>query len=312
MSAHIRRTLRVDDPVGGRVCHVAHPESDQEPTGRLRDIPLADIRPNRSQPRKRFDDDSLRALANSIRERGVLQPIIAQPQPSGGYELVAGERRWRASQLAGIPTIPALVVEPLDGATSLELALIENIARDDLTIIEEARTIAALLDELGVTMTTLARRLGRNRSDLTHTVRLLDLPDDALKLIDEGRLSKGHGKALLSEPDHSRRRDLAHRAAGNGWSVRALEAEIGRAVGPRSSSVGPHPDHLAAAAELHDTLLRATGCDIQTQPHCGGYRLILDQDAADRLLDLLLATDAKRAQPASRLDNASALRRRGQ
>jgi ParB family chromosome partitioning protein len=183
---------------------VAQLGPQERTSGRLRDIAVQDIHPNPSQPRKRFDEASLAALADSIRGRGVLQPIIVQPGPAGAYLLVAGERRWRAAKIAGIATIPALVAEPLDAGQSIELALIENVAREDLGVIEEARTIAVLIDELNITAATLARRLGRSRSDLAHTVRLLELPDEAIELIDASTLSKGHGKALLAEPDHSR------------------------------------------------------------------------------------------------------------
>lgn len=224
-----------------------HSPDRQTASGRLRDIALEEIHPNPSQPRKRFDDTSLVALADSIRERGVLQPIIVQPRPGGGFELIAGERRWRASRIAAIATIPALVAKPVDAGQSVELALIENVARQDLGVIEEALTIAALLDQLNVTATTLARRLGRSRSDLAHTVRLLDLPDDAIALIDTATLSKGHGKALLTEPDHHRRRELARRAAEASWSVRSLEAEIARGARPRPERAEPHPDQMAAA-----------------------------------------------------------------
>ncbi len=205
MSPQSRRALRIDDPVaGGDACHVAQLGPQERTSGRLRDIAVQDIHPNPSQPRKRFDEASLAALADSIRGRGVLQPIIVQPGPAGAYLLIAGERRWRACKIAGIATIPALVAEPLDAGQSIELALIENVAREDLGVIEEARTIAVLIDELNITAATLARRLGRSRSDLAHTVRLLELPDEAIELIDAGTLSKGHGKALLAEPDHSR------------------------------------------------------------------------------------------------------------
>ena len=287
MSPQNRRTLRIDDPVAGDACHMAPPGSRERTDARLRDIALQDIHPNPSQPRKRFDDASLAALADSIRERGVLQPIIVQVRLEGGFELIAGERRWRASTLARIATIPALVTPALDAGQSVELALIENVAREDLGVIEEARTIAVLLDELGVTATTLARRLGRSRSDLAHTVRLLELPDEAIELIDARELSKGHGKALLTEPDHCRRRELAKRALEGGWSVRALEAEIARGGQPRRPSSQSHPDQVAAAAKLHDLLAQATGCEITARPHRLGYLLILGQTAIDRLTELL-------------------------
>jgi ParB family chromosome partitioning protein len=204
-----------------------------------------------------------------------------------GYELIAGERRWRATRLAELDTIPALVDDAADDAVSLELALIENIARADLTVIEEARTIASLLDDLNVSRADLARRLGRSRSDLAHTVRLLELPDQAIELIDSGRLSKGHGKVLLTEPDHTRRRLLAHGAADNGWSVRILETEITRGVDSRPARATPHPDHVAAAATLEDAISRAVGLVVQVRAHRRGYQLLLDQAAGDRLIRLL-------------------------
>ncbi|MGH2868289.1 MAG: ParB/RepB/Spo0J family partition protein, partial [Solirubrobacteraceae bacterium] len=255
---------------------------------------LDEIHPNAEQPRKRFDEASLNALADSIRERGVLQPIIVQPRNPRGYQLIAGERRWRASRIAGRPTIPALVDDQIDGAASLELALIENVAREDLTVIEEARTIASLLDDLHLTTAVLARRLGRSRSDVAHTVRLLELPDCAIDLIDSKALSKGHGKALLTEPDQSRRRDLARRAADSDWSVRTLEAEIAQGTRPRRPSSEPHPDHVAAVAELHDLLAWATGSEIDTRPHRRGYQLILDRNAVDRLTKILRGAQSDR------------------
>ena len=232
MSAIHRRGLRVDDPLAaGEEARDEHGATSLVVGSvgvggdRLRDIPLARIHANPAQPRKRFDESALASLADSIRERGVLQPVIVRPA-GDEYELVAGERRWRAAELAGEETIPALVDGALDEAGSLELALIENVVREDLTAIELARTLAVLLGDLRMTGAVVAKRLGRSRADIVNTVRLLDLPDEAIDLIDSGALSKGHGKALLAEPDHHRRRVLARRAAEGGWSVRALEAEI--------------------------------------------------------------------------------------
>jgi ParB family chromosome partitioning protein len=179
---------------------VARPPAPVETESRLRQIPIEDIHPNPAQPRMHFDEAPLNLLAGSIRERGMLQPIIVRPGMSVGFEIVAGERRWRATQIAGLSTIPALIDDSLDGAGSLELALIENVAREDLTVIEEARAIAMLLDDLHVTRTLLASRLGRSRSDLAHTIRLLELPDEAIELIDSGALTKGHGKPCSPSP----------------------------------------------------------------------------------------------------------------
>jgi ParB family chromosome partitioning protein len=267
--------------------HVARPPASGETDGRLRQVPLRLIHPNASQPRTHFDNTALSALADSIRERGVLQPIIIRPTPSGEFEIVAGERRWRAAKQAGHATIPALIDGSLHGADSLELALIENMVRQDLTPIEEARTIALLLDDLKITSTLLAARVGRSRTDLAHTVRLLDLPDQAIELINSGVLSKGHGKALLTEPDHHRRTVLARRAADAGWSVRALEAEIARPAKGRSVPPQAHPDHEAAAARLQDTLSRAVGSDVTARPYRDGYQVVLDQAASDRLMQRL-------------------------
>jgi len=258
--------------------------------GRLRQIAVQDIRPNPDQPRKHFDEKALCSLADSIRDRGVLQPVIVRPSPAGGFDLVAGERRWRAAQLVDHETIPALIDTDVDGAGSVELALIENVVREDLTPIEEARTIVVLIDELKVTSTLLAKRLGRSRTDLAHTVRLLDLPDQAIELIDAGTLTKGHGKTLLTEPDHDRRRMLARRAADAGWSIRTLEAEIARGAHPRPQPREPHPDHQAMAARLEDAIITAAGCEVRARPHLHGYQVSMDQAAAEHLAQFLDAS----------------------
>jgi ParB family transcriptional regulator, chromosome partitioning protein len=282
MSPASRRPLTIDDPVGGpEPCHVAHPLPPAPVDGPYREIPVNDIHPNPHQPRKQFDQKALAALADSVQERGVLQPIIVKPAQPDGFELIAGERRWRAARLAGLDRIPALV------ARSLELAIIENVVREDLTPIEEARSIALLLDDLGVTATDLARRLGRSRTDLAHTVRLLGLPDQAIELVNTGVLTKGHGKALLTEPDHHRRRVLALRAAEAGWSVRALEAEIAGKQDARPAKQRPHPDREAAADRLQDVLSGAIGSNAQARPYRDGYQVLLDQAGLDQLIQFL-------------------------
>jgi ParB family transcriptional regulator, chromosome partitioning protein len=301
MSRPPRRALTIDDPVGGRdACHVARPLAPGEADGRLPQVPVSLIHPNASQPRQHFDEQSLSALADSIRERGMLVPIIVRPISSGEFEIVAGERRWRAAQQVGQPTIPALIDGSLDGADALELALIQNVVREDLTPIEEARTIAVLLRDVKITATRLATQLGRSRTDVAHTVRLLDLPQEAIELIDTGALSKGHGKALLTEPDHHRRRILARRAADAGWSVRALEAEIARPAKRRPNPPEPHPDHEAAAGRLQDMIATAIGGDVSARPYRDGYQVVLDQAAGDRLTQLLGATSTLKRAPVPR------------
>jgi len=284
----LRRGLLIDDPLaaGDDRSPAATVAGGSEVAGRLREIPIQEIRANPAQPRKRFDEPALTALADSIRERGVLQPVIIRPVEDG-YELVAGERRWRAAEIAGEATIPALVDNALDQAGSLELALIENIVREDLSPIEQARTFSVLLDDLRMTSVVLARRIGRSRADIANTVRLLDLPDEAVEMIDTGALTKGHGKVLLTEPDHHRRVVLATQAAERGWSVRALESEISRAAKAPASRAAPDPDQCAVATRLEEAITRAIGCEAKAKPHRGGFQILLDHPAAARLVRAL-------------------------
>jgi ParB family chromosome partitioning protein len=256
----------------------------------LRDVAVELIAPNPSQPRRRFDEDALEALADSLRERGVLQPVLVRPRPGGRYELVAGERRWRAAQRARLETIPALV-QDRDDAGSLEAALVENMAREDLNPVEEARAVAALVEELGLTREEVGRRVGRSRVAISNLLRLLDLPDDVLELLEEGRLSEGHGRALLLAEDHGHRRDLARAAVREGWSVRVLEdraRHANRAVRhdqPRRR-VPVHPDQAAAAGEIADALGTALGTEVRVRPRGAGYRVELVFDTLDEALDL--------------------------
>jgi ParB family transcriptional regulator, chromosome partitioning protein len=257
----------------------------------LREIPVDLVSPNPRQPRRDLDEGSLLALADSLRERGVLQPVLLRPVPGGTYELIAGERRWRAAQLAGFDTVPALV-RPHDDAESLELALIENMAREDLNPVEEARACALLVEELGLTREDVGRRVGRSRVAVSNLLRLLDLPDEVLELLAAGHLSEGHGRALLTAADHEARRRLARSAVQEGWSVRQTEARARDAsrpsrTGSRPSRAGaPHPDQLEAARRLGDALGRALGTDVQVAPRGDGYRVVLDLEdpAAAELL----------------------------
>src|SRR3954465_11385088 len=181
----------------------------------LRSRPLELIAPNPRQPRQSFDEESLLALSESVKERGVLQPVLVRPTPHGRYELVAGERRWRAAQLAGLDVLPA-VVAPHEDRESLEIALIENMAREDLNPIEKARACSLLVDELGLTREEVGRRVGRSPVAVSNLTPLLALPDEILDLLVEGKLSEGHGRALLMAPDHGDRRSLGRSAADEG------------------------------------------------------------------------------------------------
>jgi ParB family chromosome partitioning protein len=264
------------------------PESDE-----LRDLPVELIVPNPNQPRRRFEQEALQGLAESVRERGVLQPVLVRPLPGGTYELVAGERRWRAAQLAELPTVPALI-RPREDAQALEVALIENMAREDLNPVEEARACAALVEELGLTREEVGRRVGRSRVAVSNLLRLLDLPDEALEGLEAGDLTEGHGRALLLAPDHADRRSLARSAADEGWSVRTLEArarEAGQREGRRPAArrapaAETHPDQAAAARENADALGAALGHEVVVRPQGDGYRAELRLDSLDQGLDL--------------------------
>ena len=190
----------------------------------LRQLPVASIEVNPHQPRKNFDDEALSALAESIKHSGVLQPLLVKPMIGGRYELVAGERRLRASKLAGIETVPAFVRAGLDSNT-LELALVENMARVDLNPIDAARACAALVDDLGLSKEEVARRVGKSRVAVSNLIRLLNLPDEVIAMVEDGMLSEGHGRALLRAGDHFTIRRLAHEAVDRGWSVRETERQ---------------------------------------------------------------------------------------
>jgi ParB family chromosome partitioning protein len=245
----------------------------------LRELPVELIVPNPNQPRRHFDQDALSALAGSLSERGVLQPVLVRPMPDGRYELVAGERRWRAAQAAGLEQIPALV-RARDDAAALELALIENMAREDLNPIEEARACEALVDELGLTREQVAKRVGRSRVALSNLLRLLDLPDEAIELLERGRLSEGHGRALLLAEDHTTRLRLAREAAEHGWSVRTTEAHAreanqkGEKAQGKASSAGRslHPDQQAAIEQIAEALGGALGAEVRVRVSGSGYR----------------------------------------
>jgi ParB family chromosome partitioning protein len=255
----------------------------------LREVAVELIRPNPSQPRKRFDQAGLSALAASVAERGVLQPVLVRPRPGGSYELVAGERRWRAAQLAGLDSMPALVQQRDDDA-SLEVALIENMAREDLNPVEAARAVAALVEELGLTREEVGRRVARSRVAISNLLRLLDLPDDALELVEDGALSEGHGRALLLADDHADRRRLARAAVDGAWSVRVLEHRARESnVGPRAARKGRaalHPDQEAAAAEVAETLGAALGMEVRVRPRGTGYKVEIAFDSADAAVAL--------------------------
>jgi ParB family chromosome partitioning protein len=188
----------------------------------LAELPVEAVHPNPRQPRRRWDGEATSSLAESIRHQGVVQPVVVRPRADGGWELIAGERRWRAARDAGLKTIPA-VVRHADDRDSLLLALVENVAREQLSPVEEARAYAVLLDEFALSLGELAEQVGRSKPSVVNRLRLLDLPDDVLGMVERGELTEGHARAVLAVPGQEERRELARLIVRRGLSVRAAE-----------------------------------------------------------------------------------------
>lgn len=256
-------------------------------SGPLRVVPIEHVQPNPDQPRKTFDPEKLQALAESIGTCGLLSPPLTRDL-GDTYELVAGERRWRACHLLGWEQLPILVQDAGGGsASSLAAAVAENIAREDLNPVDEAHALAALLEEFQLTQEDLGRRVGRSQEFISNSIRLLNLPDQALVLLERGDLTRAHGKILLSEPDHQSRVILARRAAAERWTVRRLQAAIAnRRPGPPTS---PLPaDMLDAADRWTEVLRTSTGHDMTVRATSRGFLIdVGDQHAVRALLGRL-------------------------
>jgi ParB family chromosome partitioning protein len=224
------------------------------PTTELAQLPVGLVHPNPRQPRRRFDHESTAALAESVRAQGLVQPVVVRSRPAGGYELIAGERRWRAAREAGLETIPALVRETGD-RDALLLGLVENVAREQLTPVEEARAYALLIDEFDLGLGEIAERVGRSKPSVSNRMRLLDLPEDVLAMLERGELTEGHARAVLAVPDHDERRRLAREIVRRGLSVRDAERAArwaGARRKPRRARTPVDPvlaDRVRAAAE---------------------------------------------------------------
>jgi ParB family chromosome partitioning protein len=267
----------------GRGLAAILPESD--PAGReVREVAVDLIRPNPDQPRKRFDPASIAALARSMADAGVIQPLIARPLADGRFELIAGERRWRAAREARLGTVPVLVRDD-DGARRLETALIENVAREQLNPVDEARACATLIEDLGLSKEELGRRLGRSRVAISNLIRLLDLPDEALALLESGELTEGHGRAVLQARGQEARRGLARAAASSGWSVRETERRAKATGAPPRPRLVPDADEQQALIDAEEDLERALGTGVRVRSTRKGLRAELHFDDLDQLLE---------------------------
>ena len=268
------------------------PQDNEE----LREIETDLIRPSNHQPRTSFDEAKLQELAQSIRASGIIQPLLVR-QRGGLFELVAGERRWRAAQLAGLTRVPA-IIRDIPDENLLELALIENIQRQELNAIEEANAYKRLIESLGLTQEEVAQRVGRDRTFITNYLRILKLPNEIQTLLEQEKLTFGHARALLGVSDPQLQRRLAQRIYKNNWSVRETESRI-RSLAPRPQSVAAvtqprHEDPNVRAAEVK--LRRRLGTQVKIVSARAGTagRIEIEFYSAedlDRIYDLLIPSE---------------------
>ncbi|NOZ26338.1 MAG: ParB/RepB/Spo0J family partition protein [Nitrospirae bacterium] len=256
----------------------------------VQEIEIERIKPNPEQPRKAFDEQALKELAASIKEKGILQPVMVRRAENGDYYLIAGERRWRAAALSGLKRIPALIKES-SPSESLELALIENIQRDDLNPIETADAFNRLIEEHGYTQETLSRKVGKERATVANYLRLLRLPPEVKGLVNDGRLSMGHAKAIVSLPTKKAQVEASRAVVRKGLSVRETEALCKRLAGdaPRPAGKKAKDPNIAA---LEEQLKRSLGTKVQIRHRGKAGRIEIEYyslDELDRLLEILKA-----------------------
>jgi ParB family transcriptional regulator, chromosome partitioning protein len=262
---------------------------EAETQGSLQELPVGSIRPNPYQPRVALDEPQFSELVASMQTAGLLQPVVVR-RHLDGYQLIAGERRWRAAQKLGWQKIPAVIKEA-DDRTLLTLALVENLQRDNLSAIEEATSYQRLIEEFQVSQTEVARLVGRDRSTVANALRLLKLPPEVATLVDQGRLSEGHARALLGVSDRAQMIRLAHDAAAQGWSVRDIEVKV-RGTRPAGARRTPPRQVSPAHRRVEDALRKRLGTDVRVTAKRKGRGLIAlsyysDDDLA-RVLELLL------------------------
>jgi ParB family chromosome partitioning protein len=250
--------------------------------------PIEEVHPNREQPRRRFDDQSLTQLADSIREIGILEPILVRTRSAGGFEIIAGERRWRAAQRAGLRDVPVFVRE-LNATEAFEAALVENLQREDLNPIETARAFQRLIDEHGHTQESVASRVGKDRSTVANAVRLLKLPDEVLELVETGRLSEGHGRAILGAPSVAAMQKLARAAVDQSLSVRETERRARHAA--RGTKETTKTERSPNVRDVEARLSRRIGSRVVVRDKKGKGRLEVAYSSYDELDRIIARLD---------------------
>lgn len=248
---------------------------------RIETLPLREIEPDPGQPRKTFDDETLAELSASIAEHGLLQPIAVRPKPSGGYLIVAGERRWRASRMAGLTEVPVIVKDVTD-EQAMELALVENLQREDLDPVEEAAGIRELMTRCDLTQEQAARKLGKSRSALANSLRLLSLPETVLELLKSGFITIGHAKVVLGLPTPEMQEEAAQMIADNQLNVRQAEALCKKLAKPAKEPVAA-PLPSALPVEVEESLKQALGSEVRVAYHDGKGKLTVHFYSDDQL-----------------------------
>ena len=248
---------------------------------RIETLPLREIEPDPGQPRKTFDDETLAELSASIAEHGLLQPIAVRPKPSGGYLIVAGERRWRASRMAGLTEVSVIVKDVTD-EQAMELALVENLQREDLDPVEEAAGIRELMTRCDLTQEQAARKLGKSRSALANSLRLLSLPETVLELLKSGFITIGHAKVVLSLPTPELQEEAAQMIADNQLNVRQAEALCKKLAKPAKEPVAA-PLPSALPVEVEESLKQALGSEVRVAYHDGKGKLTVHFYSDDQL-----------------------------
>ncbi len=275
------------------------PTADGSSNG-LREVALSDLVPNRYQPREHFDEEALTSLTASIRELGVLQPVLVREVGDGTFELIAGERRWRAAKRAGLSTVPVVVRTATD-THALEQALVENLHREDLNPLEEAAAYQQLLEDFDLTHDEVARRVGKSRAAVSNTMRLFQLPPTVQRLVHDGQLTAGHARALLGSPDRTFQEALARKAVSDQLSVRQVEEAVRRRGGdaPEKGSKGPGRLRAPGLLELEELLSQRLDTRVNVTMGAKRGKVVIDFASLEDLERIYRAMTEPGAQPSS-------------